>query len=168
MYEVKYRGNREKFMKKIKLGTWDGTVKSAIVFLILSVIFIFFFKNDIASMGRSAILYFSTISATLLGLTFTAFAVISAFLPNIEKDFLKTKTFENFTRTFKITMFIELLSLLIAIVNYLLFQTRYYSIFNGITITLIFLTIGFMAILIDRTFKVFKMTRNEILSLHTQ
>uniref|UniRef100_UPI00262B5FF4 hypothetical protein n=1 Tax=Ferroplasma sp. TaxID=2591003 RepID=UPI00262B5FF4 len=90
-----------------------------------------------------------------------------AFLPNIEKDFLKTKTFENFTRTFKITMFIELLSLLIAIVNYLLFQTQYYPIFNEITITLIFLTIGFMAILIDRTFKVFKMTRNEILSLHT-
>ena len=154
-------------MKKITLGIWDGTVKSALVFLIMSAIFIFYFSNDISSLGRSAILYFSTISATLLGLTFTAFAVISAFLPNIEKDFLKTKTFENFTRTFKITMFIELLSLLIAIVNYLLFNTQYYSIFNGITITLIFLTIGFMAILIDRTFKVFKMTRNEILSLHT-
>ena len=154
-------------MKKIKLGIWDGTVKSAVIFFIISVIFIFYFGNDISSLGRNAILYFSTISATLLGLTFTAFAVISAFLPNIEKDFLKTKTFENFTTTFKITMFIELLSLLLAIVNYLLFHTQYYSIFNGITITLIFLTVGFMAILIDRTFKVFKMTRNEILNIHT-
>jgi hypothetical protein len=154
-------------MKKIKLGIWDGTVKSAITFLIISAVFIFFFSKEISSLGRGAILYFSTISATLLGLTFTAFAVISAFLPNIEKDFLKTKTFENFTTTFKITMFIELLSLLLAIVNYLLFHTQYYSIFNGITITLIFLTIGFMAILINRTFKVFKMTRNKILDPHT-
>jgi len=148
-----------KIYKKINLGVWDGTVKSALIFLIMSVIFIYFFSNNISSLGRGAILYFSTISATLLGLTFTAFAVISAFLPNIEGDFLKTKTFENFITTFKITMFIELLSLLLAIVNYLLFHTQYYSIFNGITITLIFLTIGFMAILINRTFKVFKMPK---------
>ena len=154
-------------MKKIKLGIWDGTVKSAIIFLIISAVFIFFFSNEISSLDRSAILYFSTISATLLGLTFTAFAVISAFLPNIEKDFLKTQAFVNFTTTFKITMFIELLSLLLAIVNYLLFHTQYYSIFNGITITLIFLTIGFMVILIDRTFKIFKITRNKILNPHT-
>ena len=153
-------------MKKINLGVWDGTVKSALIFLFMSGIFIYVFSNNISSLGRDAILYFSTISATLLGLTFTAFAVISAFLPNIEKDFLKTKTFENFTTTFKITMFIELLSLLLAIVNYLLFHTKYYSIFNGITITLIFLTVGFMAILIDRTSKVFKITRNEILNIH--
>ena len=130
---------------------------------ILFIAFLITFKNYIALSQLGSISFLSTIFSTLLGLTFTAFAIISAFMPNIERDFLATKTFESFVLTFKITMSLQLLALVLSIIDYILFSRVYAIITNSVLLYFTFLTLGFMAFLINRTFRVFKITRNNFL-----
>lgn len=142
------------------LQFWKTELTGLVVITILSLLFLALFSNYVTSLQRTSVPFLSTVFSTLLGLTFTAFAIISAFMPNIERDFLATKTFESFILTFKITMSLQLLALVISIIDYTLFSNDYAFLMNSVLLYLTFLTLGFMAILLHRTFMVFRIARN--------
>jgi hypothetical protein len=84
-------------------------------------------------------------------------------MPNIERDFLATKTFETFITTFKITLYLQLIALILSIADYVLFSYSLSTVISTILIYLAFLTSGFMGLLLNRTFMVFRITRKGIL-----
>lgn len=128
-----------------------------------SVLLLYFFNTYVSYIPRSGVPFFATMFATLLGLTFTAFSILAAFLPNIEKDFLGTRTFNVFQKTFELTLSLELISLVLSIIAYMAFST---DIYGYILYSLVFstmLTIGFLGFLIRKTFKVFNITKDGLL-----
>ena len=145
------------------LQFWKTELRGLVVITILSLLFLILFRNHVTSLQRTSIPFLSTVFSTLLGLTFTAFAIISAFMPNIERDFLATKTFESFILTFKITMSLQLLALVISILDYILFSNYYSFLMNFVLLYFTFLTLGFMAFLLHRTFRVFRIARNGLI-----
>ncbi len=151
-------------MSKI-MQFWRTQVTIFILLTFLSVGFIFFSYSYLSAIPRNGIPFVATIFSTLLGLTFTAFAIIGAFMPNIEKDFLSTRTFENFFDTFKVTMTLELISLTLCLFYYVTFSGPYSFIFMEVLTGSSILSLGFMAYLINKTFKVFKIARRGLLNL---
>jgi len=142
---------------------WSSELKLIVVVTVLFSLFLLAFKNYDIIMTKSAIPFLSTVFSTLLGLTFTAFAIIGAFMPNIERDFLATKTFETFITTFKITLYLQLAALILSISDYVLLLYSLSSILDTVLIYLAFLTSGFMGLLLHRTFRVFRITKKGIL-----
>lgn len=149
-------------MNKI-LQFWLYQIVLLVLLVTLSLLFIFFFKDYILQIPRSGTTFLATIFSTLLGLTFTAFAIIGAFMPNVERDFLNTHTFETFISTFRITMIFELFSLVLSIIDYFIFGTVYFQVGLYILIVSITLSLGFVAYLLNKTFKVFKITRKQLI-----
>ena len=135
----------------------------AILLLPFSSILLYFFSTYVSDIPRSGVPFFATVFATLLGLTFTAFSILAAFLPNIEKDFLGTKTFRVFQKTFEITLSLELVSLVLSIIAYMAFSTDIYRYILYGLVSSTMLTIGFLGFLISKTFKVFTITKEGLL-----
>ena len=150
-------------MAKKILQFWKTELMGLVVITILFLLFLILFSDHVTSLQRTSVPFFSTVFSTLLGLTFTAFAIISAFMPNIERDFLATKTFESFILTFKITMSLQLSALVVSIIDYTLFSTDYALPMNSLLLYFTFLTLGFMAFLLHRTFRVFRIARNGLI-----
>lgn len=145
------------------LQFWKSELRAFVFITILSVVFLILFRNYVASLQRGSVSFLSTVFSTLLGLTFTSFAIISAFMPNIERDFLATNTFDGFILTFKITMSLQLIALVMSILDYIIFFAYYAVLMNSVLLYFTFLTLGFMAFLLNRTFRVFRITRNGII-----
>ncbi len=135
----------------------------AVLLLAFSSILVYFFDTFIRAIPRSGVPFFATMFATLLGLTFTAFAILAAFLPNIERDFLGTKTFSVFQITFELTLSLELVSLILSIIAYLSFSTEIYLYILYSLVFSTMLTIGFLGLLINKTFYVFTITKEGLL-----
>lgn len=142
---------------------WSVELKLMLVVTVLFLLFLIPFKNYDIILTRSSVPFLSTVFSTLFGLTFTAFAIVGAFMPNIERDFLATKTFETFITTFKITLYLQLIALILSIADYVLFSYSLSTVISTILIYLAFLTSGFMGLLLNRTFMVFRITRKGIL-----
>lgn len=141
---------------------WKKQIELTIVCLFFGGALLLASHGHISSIPRSGIPFFATVFSTLLGLTFTAFSIIGAFMPNLETDFLDTTTFEVFEATFKITMVLELLSLIASIVDYLIFSSFLYIASFDVLILLTTLTLGFMGFLLSRTFRVFKIAKLQL------
>lgn len=141
---------------------WKTQMVLGIFLILLPFIFLIFTQSYIQTLPRSGVPFFATVFSTLLGLTFTAFSIIGAFMPNIEVDFLQTKTFEVFISTFKVTMLTELFSLIISIMTYLA-SGQYFTIFFDLLIVFTSLTLGFMGFLLLKTFKVFAISKKSII-----
>lgn len=142
---------------------WSTELKIIIVITIIYFLFLIPFSNHEIILTREVVPFLSTVFSTLLGLTFTAFAIIGAFMPNIERDFLATNTFETFIVTFKITLYLQLTALVLSIADYVLVTYSISPILGTILIYLALLTSGFMGLLFHRTFRVFGITRNGLL-----
>ena len=143
---------------------WKRQIILLIILALLSSLFILFFHRYLITLPRTGIPFLATIFSTLLGLTFTAFSIIGAFMPNMERDFLNTHTFEVFERTFRLTMLLELLSLIVSIIDYFAYNDIYiqYGIY-ALTV-LITISLGFMAYLLNKTFEIFGITRSKLLN----
>jgi hypothetical protein len=142
-------------------------LKIIVIITILYLLFLIPLNNHHIILTKGVVPILLTVFSTLLGLTFTAFAIIGAFMPNIERDFLATKTFETFITTFKITMYLQLIALILSIADYVLITYIISEILGTILIYLSLLTSGFMWLLFHRTFRVFRITRNGLLGKRT-
>ena len=71
------------FLKNLKIQIFIF-----ILSIIISFTIIWAGIDYINKIPREMIPFISSIFATLLGLTFTAFAIFTAFLPNVREDFL--------------------------------------------------------------------------------
>jgi len=149
-----------------KLKFWSVAIKLMVGFIVISILFIYFFKNNVNEMPRNGIPFLATTFSTLLGLTFTAFAIIGAFMTNTPKDFLGTGTYETFIDIFKATMLFQVMALILSIFEYFIFGTMYFVPILYLLITFIIISLGFFTFLVDKTFKIFKMNRKNLLLSH--
>ena len=143
---------------------WRGEILLLLILALLSSLFVLFFHGYLITIPRNGIPFLATVFSTLLGLTFTAFSIIGAFIPNMERDFLNTHTFEVFEETFRLTMLLELLALIVSIIDYFAYDTIYiqYGIY-ALTI-LITISLGFMGYLLNKTFEIFRITRSKLIN----
>lgn len=146
-----------------KLGFWRGPIKLIITLIILSTIFIYLFSGTINEVPRNGITFLGTTFSTLLGLTFTAFTIIGAFMPNIPKDFLGTVTYETFIDIFKVTMSFQVIALILSIFEYFIFGSNYFIPLLYLLIICIIISLGLFIFLVDKTFKVFMASRNKLI-----
>ena len=143
---------------------WKGQIILLIVLVFISSLFVLIFRGYLITLPRTGIPFLATIFSTLLGLTFTAFSIIGAFMPNMERDFLNTHTFEVFEITLRLTMLLELLTLIVSIIDYFAYDDVHiqYGIY-ALTI-LITTSLGFMAYLLNKTFEIFRITRSKLIN----
>jgi len=130
---------------------------------IFSVIILYFLGSSILEVPRGAIPFLATVLSTLLGLTFTAFAIISAFMPNLRVDYVSTNTFLNIGKTFIMTLLIQLFSLVMSFFSYLLYglpnsNVVFFSMIIGTTFSF-----GFLGMLILEMFRLFRIARNNMI-----
>jgi hypothetical protein len=116
------------------------------------------------SLPRESIPFVATVFSTLLGLTFTAFAITSAFMPNVRKDYLSTQTFMNIGRTYITTMALELASLILSFLAYLLFDTPIFALLIYLTLGGVVFSMSFLVMLLRGMFGLFKSVRNSLVS----
>jgi len=142
---------------------WSSHIKLSIFSFILSLILIYALNPYLINLPREAIPFVATVFSTLLGLTFTAFAITSAFMPNVRKDYLSTQTFMNVGRTYMVTMGLELTSLVFSFLAYLLFDTSFFVFLIFFTLGGVVFSIAFLAMLLRAMFGLFKSVRNSLI-----
>lgn len=142
---------------------WRDQIILVSLLALFSSVLVVIFSSNLGGTPRTGMSFLAMVFSTLLGLTFAAFSIIGAFMPNIERDFLNTHTFETFETTFKLTIIFELFSLTLAIVNYFIFGTEYFRAGVGILLVSVTIALGLMAYLMNKTFKVFRITRKHLI-----
>lgn len=138
---------------------WSEHILLTIASLIVGSVLIILLRHYLNSVPRGAIPFVATIFATLLGLTFTSFAIFTAFLPNIRIDFLRTETFSNEGRTFRFTIYLEISTMTLSFLDYVLFNTNLFTPLLYLLVLLMILSIGFFTLLIRDTFLLFEHAR---------
>lgn len=148
----------------IKSSFWEEQIKLSIFLGLISIIALIpYILLGLKEIPRNGMTLISSVFATLLGLTFTSFAIIITLMPNIRRDFLSTNTFTVFLETFKIVLYIQLVSMINGIVNYFVFGTNLYFIGGLTIIILIIFSLGFFAYLLKKTFQIARIVRNKII-----
>jgi len=155
---IKLEGNKSTRWQSV-WQYWAEHIVITVSSLVIGALVIILLRPLLDTVSRSAIPFVATIFATLLGLTFTSFAIFTAFLPNIRVDFLRTKTFVNEGKTFKTTIYVEILTMIISFWDYILFNTMFFVILLYVTVILMILSIGFFILLVRDTFLLFEIAR---------
>jgi hypothetical protein len=108
---------------------------------------------------------FSTIAtmfATLLGLTFAAFSIVTALMPSVPPGIVGTRTFLMFANSFVFTMWLQLATLLAAGVCYLAYGAPWvrpagiWVIFGALVST------AFLLVIVHYMFYIFKLVRKKL------
>ncbi len=151
--------NEERKTVKTILQYWAEHIIVAISALVVGILFIIFLNPYLTKIPRDAVPFIATIFATLLGLTFTSYAIFTAYLPNLKVDFVRTKTFANEGWTFRFTIYLQLITMVISLLDYLLFNSIAFVPFIYLTVLLMILSMGFFALLVNDTFLLFEQAR---------
>ena len=151
--------NEERKTAKTILQYWAEHIIVAISTLVVGILFIIFLNPYLTKIPRDAVPFIATIFATLLGLTFTSYAIFTAFLPNLKVDFVRTKTFANEGWTFRFTIYLQLITMVISLLDYLLFNSIAFVPLIYLTVLLMILSMGFFALLVNDTFLLFEQAR---------
>lgn len=143
---------------------WSTHIKLTIILIIMWAIFFIFSRKELNELPRSVIPFLGTIVATLLGLTFTSFAILVAITPNIRRDYVATDTFDNIGKMFYITLIIQFCTVILSVMTYIFFNTEiYYAILLATTFFAVF-SMGFLLFLIREIFILFKSIRNRLIN----
>jgi hypothetical protein len=97
--------------------------------------------------------------ATLLGLTFTSFSILTTFMPNLRKDFVRSRTFSAMGATFVLTMAIQMAALSLTAVCFVLYRPSVLEVLSSAAAFLSLFSIGLMAELIGYMFNLFEIAR---------
>lgn len=144
------------------LQFWSAQIWLSLFSLFLSIILILELNRFLVNIPRDFLPFIATIFSTLLGLTFTSFAIVSAFMPTLGQNYLRTQTFDNIGSTFIFTLLFQLAALIISLFTYLLYQTSGRIVLFDTVIFAMVLSLSFLVLLIRYMFQLFKITRNRI------
>ncbi|MCI4324871.1 MAG: hypothetical protein L3K00_03165 [Thermoplasmata archaeon] len=100
--------------------------------------------------------------ATLLGLTFAAFSVLTALLPSVPRSLVRSRTFLMFGQTFVATMWLQLVTLLASGLCYLGFGEGWVSDAGSLVVLGGILSTMFLLVVIHYMFYLFKLVRLEL------
>ena len=148
---------------RTKLHLWKELVTVGVSIFIMGIVADVLLYNRLEEIPRSALLEFSDLLATLLGLTFTAFAILVGITPMIRKDFLRTDVFDSIGKIFYVTLILQFFSLILTFISYFLFgHNVFYFFANLATISLTVWSLGCLLYSIQNLFRLFKVTKNKI------
>jgi hypothetical protein len=108
---------------------------------------------------------FSTIAtmfATLLGLTFAAFSIVTALMPSVPSGIVATRTFLMFANTFVFTMWLQLATLLAAGVCYLAYGAAWVTPTGVWVIFGALMSTAFLLVVVHYMFYIFKLVRKRL------
>lgn len=142
---------------------WSTHIWLSAVLMAASIASLLTLRSFLLDLPRNAIPFLATVFSTLLGLTFTTFAIFTAFMPNLRIDFVKTNTFLNQGKTFRITIYLELVSLVFTFLDYILYGSAAFVAAIYLTMILVIWSMGFFYLLVDDTFRLFKSARDHII-----
>lgn len=142
---------------------WQYEIRLTIATSIVVFALLYFGTTPISNLPRSAMALFATILSTLLGLTLTAFSILIAFMRNFTVDFLQTNTFFNIGRLFRLIMVLELLSLVISVLTYVVYGSSFYEIGLFMAIFTLSLSLVYFWLLLNKIFRMFSIARNDLI-----
>lgn len=153
------------FYTKLK-QYWSYEIKATAITAVAIAILLYIGSSPISELPRSSMALMATILSTLLGLTLTAFSILIAFMRNFTIDFLETNTFLNIGRLFRLIMVVELVSLIVSVVTYVAYSTKYHDIGLFLALFTASLSLTYFWILLNRTFTLFRIARDQIINNH--
>lgn len=130
------------------------------VSVLVFAIFIWLTWAELQAIPRDALEALFTASATLLGLTFTAFSILATFIPGLRKDFVQSRTFSTMGQTFVLSMAAELLTLILSGLSFLASGRPGVEYTALASVLFAFLSVGFLAQLVAYMSSLFKMARS--------
>jgi hypothetical protein len=101
----------------------------------------------------------ATMFATLLGLTFAAFSIVTALMPSVPSGIVATRTFLMFAETFVFTMWLQLATLLAAGVCYLAYGAPWVAPTGVLVIFGALMSTAFLLVVVHYMFYIFKLVR---------
>lgn len=147
----------------IKSGFWKDQINISILLgLITFIILAIYHSSGFQEIHKNGILLMTIFSGFLMELTLLSFTIVIILMPNIRTDFLSSKLFEEFLKTFRIVMYVQLLSIINGIISYFVFGTVLYLIGELTSIIFTIYSLGFFIFLFNLTFLVVKIARNKI------
>lgn len=138
---------------------WLRQLAVVVLSLIVYAILLSIGREELESIPRDASEALFTASATLLGLTFTAFSILATFIPGLRKDFVKSHTFRTMGQTFVLAMIAEFLTLVLSGLDFLGDGIPDVAYAGLAAILFAILSVGFIAQLLSYMSKLFKMAR---------
>lgn len=135
---------------QIVIGILSGAVTAAIVLVS---------PGTIESIPQTGFEALTGGLATLLGLTFTSFSILTTFMPGLRRDFVKSQTFSSMGATFVLTMAAQISALSGSAVCFVFYRTEILNILSPPTVFLSLLSVGLMAELVSYMFSLFEMAR---------
>lgn len=131
---------------------------SAIAFVILST----FESPALLSIPREGFATLAGMFATLAGLTFAAFSVLTALMPSVPKGFLRSRTFLMFGQTFVLTMWIQLFTVLGSGLCYLAFGNEWIPDAGVVVVFGAILSVAFLLVVVHYMLFLFKVVRKQL------
>ncbi len=132
-----------------------AVVASAAAFVVLSIVA----GSDLTSIPQAGFAALAEMFATLLGLTFAAFSILTALMTSVPKDFLRSRTFLMFGQTFVLTMWLQLFTVLAAGLCYLGYGNVWASdVGPGVVLSAI-LSVAFLVVVVHYMLYLFKVVR---------
>ncbi|HEV2165607.1 MAG TPA: hypothetical protein VGS23_01310 [Thermoplasmata archaeon] len=100
--------------------------------------------------------------ATLLGLTFAAFSILTALTPSVPRGLLRSRTFLMFGQTFVVTIWLQLATVLLSGLCYLAYGSSWVE-WTGIGVLfLAILSTGFLIVVVHYMLYLFKLVRRTL------
>ncbi len=144
------------------LQHYSRQIEIAVVSVVLFAVLYLVASGPIESIPRDGFSTLAGMYATLLGLTFTAFSILTAIVPNVPKGLLRTPTFAMLGQTFVATMWLQLVTVLAAGLCYLGFGEGWVPGTGLVVVFLAILSAGFLILVVQFMFYLFKLVRREV------
>ncbi len=138
---------------------WYRQMTIAAISLIATVLVVLLVPGAIEGIPQTGFEALSGGLATLLGLTFTAFSILTTFMPGLRRDFVRSQTFAVMGVTFVLTMAAQMAGLSVAAICFVFYRKPVLGILSPPTVFLALFSIGLMAELISYMFSLFEMAR---------
>ena len=141
---------------------WSLPVKLVLGSVIAYAALLYVAGTAIHSISSVAAESVAGVFATLLGLTFTAFSFLSAFMPVLRRDFVKSRTFLVMGQTFVVTMIAQISTFALAWISFLFHEDGWSANLGFLIVPLALISIALMAALIADLYWMFTAARNQL------
>ena len=139
---------------------WLRQISIVFLSVVLYAVTLWLAWPEVSSLPRDVIETLFTASATLLGLTFTAFAILATFIPGLRADFVRSRTFVTMGKTFTFSMGAEFCTLVLSGISMLAYGTAGSSLAGLTAVFFAILSAGLLVQLIGYMSTLFRMARS--------
>jgi hypothetical protein len=141
---------------------WSLQIKVILAALVLYAALLYVAGPSVRSISPDAAESIANVFAVLLGLTFTAFSFLSAFMPVLRRDFVKSTTFLVMGQAFVITMLAQLSTFSLSWASFLFHGNGWAADLGFVIVPLALISILLMGTLVSDMYWMFTAARNQL------